>query len=86
MLSIPPATMMPLWPSWMFWVASIIAFMPLAQTLLIVVASVVSGILQCISLSVGSFFFKKSQKTHPAPIPTCLAGDCPTPAWTTLPI
>lgn len=58
MLSIPPATMMPLWPSWMFWVASIIAFMPLAQTLLMVVASVVSGILQCISLLVDSLFFK----------------------------
>lgn len=45
MLSIPPATMTPLWPSWMFWAASIMAFIPLAQTLLMVVASAVSGIL-----------------------------------------
>lgn len=67
MLSIPPATMMPLWPSWMFWVASIIAFIPLAQTLLMVVASVVSGILQCISLSVDSIFFFKAIKSKNAP-------------------
>lgn len=58
MLSIPPATMTPLWPSWMFWAASIIAFIPLAQTLLMVVASEVSGILSFFaSLVSNSFFF-----------------------------
>jgi hypothetical protein len=46
MLSIPPATITPLCPSWMLWLASMIDFMPLAQTLLMVVASVESGMLR----------------------------------------
>jgi hypothetical protein len=47
MLSIPPATITPLCPSWMLWLANMIDFMPLAQTLLMVVASVESGMLRC---------------------------------------
>lgn len=62
MLSIPPATMTPLWPSWMFWAASIIAFIPLAQTLLMVVASEVSGILSFFASLVSMLGPKKKQK------------------------
>lgn len=42
MLSMPPAAMTFLWPSCMLCAANIIVFMPLAHTLLIVVASVES--------------------------------------------
>lgn len=62
MLSIPPATMTPLWPSWMFWAASIIAFIPLAQTLLMVVASEVSGILSFFASLVSMLGPKKKKK------------------------
>lgn len=45
MLSIPPATMTPLCPSWIACAASEMDFIPDAQTLLMVVASVESGML-----------------------------------------
>lgn len=41
--SMPPASMISLTPSCRDWVAKVMAFMPEAQTLLMVVASVVSG-------------------------------------------
>lgn len=57
MLSIPPATIKPLCPSWMLCDAIMMDFIPEAHTLLIVVASVESGILivhsaqtRCLSL------------------------------------
>jgi hypothetical protein len=52
----PPATMTSLTPSWMFWVANMIALRPDAQTLLMVVASEELGILQVSSgsVSIGS--------------------------------
>lgn len=62
MLSIPPATMTPLWPSWMFWAASIMAFIPLAQTLLMVVASEVSGILSFFASLVSMLGPKKKKE------------------------
>lgn len=45
MLSMPPATMIPRWPRAIAWEAMVMAFMPEAQTLLMVVASVETGIL-----------------------------------------
>lgn len=45
MLSIPPAIMTSLCPSWIACEARVMAFIPDAQTLLMVVASVDSGIL-----------------------------------------
>jgi hypothetical protein len=62
----PPAIMTSLTPSWMFWVANMMAFRPDAQTLLIVVASEESGILS-------------SALPHLVNLPR---GDTDLPGWT----
>ena len=65
MLSIPPATTTLLYPDEILCEARMMDLRPLAQTLLMVVASELGFM--------------------PEPRATCLAGDWPTPAWTTLP-
>lgn len=52
--SIPPATMTSRTPSWMFWEANMMDFKPEAQTLLMVVASVDSGMLHGQQLNGGA--------------------------------